>query len=79
MEGFDYGYMTLLTGWLDTLKDNLPCFPPDYSTCLAPQLLDILFTIVESVSAQAAIVWKQAMGKRAGLKGDNYTVTDAYY
>lgn len=50
--------MTLLTGWLDTLKDNLPCFPPDYSTCLAPQMLDILFTIVESVSSEAAIVWK---------------------
>lgn len=50
--------MTLLTGWLDTLKDNLPCLPPDYSTCLAPQMLDILFTIVESVSSEAAIVWK---------------------
>lgn len=23
--GVDYGYPVLLTGWIDTLKDNYPC------------------------------------------------------
>ena len=30
MLGIDYGYETLLTGWIDTLTQNYPCLPPTY-------------------------------------------------
>lgn len=36
IEGVDYGYPTLLTGWIDTYKDNFPCLPPNYERCLSP-------------------------------------------
>lgn len=71
--------MTLLIGWLDTLKDNLPCLPPAYEQCIDPELLDILFVIAESVSDVTSIVWKQAMGKRAGLSGSQYSISEAYH
>jgi hypothetical protein len=79
IEGVDYGYPVLLTGWLDTYKNNLPCLPPTFERCLDPHLLDILFTTVEKVSESASIIWKQAMGKRAGLSGNNYTISEAYH
>lgn len=78
-EGFNYGYETLLVGWLDTFKDNLPCLPPTFEQCIEPQLLDLLFTIVEGISEGATIVWKQTVGKRAGLSGNHYTVSEAYH
>jgi hypothetical protein len=27
-EGYDYGFQTMLWGWLDTPKGNFPCLPP---------------------------------------------------
>lgn len=35
-EGFNYGYSTLLTGWLDTYKNNMPCLPPTFEQCIQP-------------------------------------------
>ena len=26
LEGVDYGFQVLLTGWIDTVKDNFPCY-----------------------------------------------------
>jgi hypothetical protein len=37
-----------------------------------------LFTTVEKISEGASIVWKQAMGRRGGLPGNNYSISDAY-
>ena len=67
LEGVNYGYPVLLIGWLDTYKDNLPCLPPKFERCLQPELVDILFTTVEIIDESASIIWKQAMGRRAGL------------
>lgn len=58
IEGVNYGYPVLLTGWIDTFKDNFPCLPPKFEKCLEPELFDILFTIVEGISKEASIVWK---------------------
>jgi hypothetical protein len=58
IEGVNYGFPVLLTGWLDTLKGNMPCVPPEYTTCLDPELLDILFTNVERLSHAAGVVWR---------------------
>jgi len=59
IEGVNYGFPTILTGWIDTYMHNFPCLPNSHpKRGLAPQLIDILFTIVESVEADAAIIWK---------------------
>jgi hypothetical protein len=30
MLGIDYGYEVMLMGWIDSVKDNLPCLPPNF-------------------------------------------------
>ena len=47
MLGIDYGYQNMLMGWIDTLSANYPCLPPTYDQCLAPELLEVLFTNLE--------------------------------
>jgi hypothetical protein len=41
VEGLEYGYHSLLWGWVDTQKDNYPCLPPDYSRCLEWDFLEV--------------------------------------
>lgn len=51
--GVDYGWEVILTGWIDTIKDNYPCrdregFPHDQrGICLDPYAVEILFTLME--------------------------------
>ncbi len=47
MLGIDYGYEAMLMGWIDSVKDNLPCLPPNFDYCLSPELLDVLFANIE--------------------------------
>jgi hypothetical protein len=42
-EGLEYGYKTLLWGWLDTISSNFPCLPPDYSSNCMQAFLFCLF------------------------------------
>lgn len=41
-EGMDYGYHTLLWGWLDTIADNYPCVAPDFQTCLNWETFEVV-------------------------------------
>ncbi|CAJ1334007.1 unnamed protein product [Effrenium voratum] len=48
-QGLEYGYHTLVTGWIDTLHDNYPCIPPYDATdkqCLSWELLEVAMPIV---------------------------------
>lgn len=50
VEGVDYGYRNMLWGWVDTVKDNYPCVPPDFSSkCLEWQHIEVLFPVVNKV------------------------------
>lgn len=43
-EGLDYGYRNMLWGWVDTLTDNYPCVPNDYtSVCTQWEFFETLF------------------------------------
>ncbi len=37
----------MLWGWVDTLKNNYPCLPPDYTQCLEWQHVEVLFGILD--------------------------------
>ena len=50
IEGVDYGYRVMLTGWLDTYNQNFPCLPYDPNRCLFPEFIDVLFTFVETIN-----------------------------
>jgi len=47
LEGVEYGYRNMLWGWVDTLKDNYPCLPPDYTRCLQWEHLEVLFGVAD--------------------------------
>lgn len=49
VEGVEYGYRNMLWGWIDTLKDNYPCLPPDYTRCLQWEHIEVVFGIADRV------------------------------
>jgi len=68
VEGFDYGYQTLLWGWQDTQVDNYPCLPPDFSSlCLTPHHVQVLFGFIDkSIPTIGDTLFLQAWSKRIG-------------
>ena len=68
VEGVDYGYNNMLWGWLDTLYDNYPCVPSDYSSvCLTWDAVEPLFaTIDRHIPQISAQMWNPAWNKRIG-------------
>ncbi|CAE7662701.1 unnamed protein product, partial [Symbiodinium microadriaticum] len=68
VEGLEYGYITMLWGWIDTLYDNYPCVPSDYkSVCLQWELVETLFAIIDrTVPEISDLMWNPAWNKRLG-------------
>jgi len=67
--GLDYGYHTLLFGWIDTIKDNYPCLPPNYENCLAWEHFEVLFGYLDTViPALGDVLFNQAWNFRLGTK-----------
>lgn len=63
--GLPYGYHNFLFSWIDTKEDNLP-------PILAPHMLPIIFSILESVAPSTTdIFFNQALNHRLGTKGLN--------
>ena len=77
--GLDYGFEVVLMGWLDTVRDNLPCPKDrDQDYCLEPEHFEMLFHFVEKVSLEAARVFVPAVQIRAEVPFDT-TLLYAYY
>jgi hypothetical protein len=72
-EGVDYGYQAMLWGWIDTVKDNYPCLPPDWSSvCLEFELVEVLFSAVDRYAPYVSNqMWNQAWNLRLGTSGLN--------
>jgi len=70
-EGLEYGYHVMLWGWLDTISQNFPCLPPDYSSnCLQWELVESLFALIDkSIPQLANLFWNQAWNHRLGTSG----------
>jgi len=67
LEGVDYGFQTLLWGWIDTLKDNYPCLPPDFKTCLTYDLMEVILGFLDKlIGAVGDALFHQAFNKRLG-------------
>lgn len=58
-------------GWIDTVKDNYPCVPPDFSSkCLQWELLEPAFGFLnKAVPKIANMFYAQAFNFRMGTKG----------
>jgi len=80
MLGVDYGYEVVLTGLLDTLHANLPCAASGGRHCLEPEHLELVVTVLERVSKEAARILAPALLQRAGVEFDHPGgVLEAYY
>jgi len=67
LEGLDYGFTTLLWGWIDTVKDNYPCLPPDFKTCLTYDLMEVLLGFLDKFFGLVGdALFHQAFNKRLG-------------
>jgi hypothetical protein len=79
VEGLDYGYKTLLWGWFDTPKDNLPCLPPDYkSNCIQFEFFEVLFGLIDKAAPELADEFViEAWNLRLGTEG--LRIADLYY
>jgi hypothetical protein len=71
VEGLDYGYHVLLWGWIDTVLNNYPCLPPDYSSvCVQWELIETVFALIDRAIPQIAdLIWIEAWNKRLGTTG----------
>jgi len=67
--GLDYGYPTLLWGWVDTISGNYPCIPPTWSRCLTYEIVEILFPVGSQIVKQFTLLWEQAWNFRLGSRG----------
>lgn len=69
-EGLDYGYHTLLWGWLDTVQDNYPCLPTQYNVCLEWGHVEVLFGLLDRFAPFASqLLFNQAMNLRLNTWG----------
>jgi hypothetical protein len=68
VEGVNYGYYNMFWGWVDTLYDNYPCVPSDYSSvCLTWEAIEPLFaTIDRHIPQISSMMWNPAFNKRIG-------------
>jgi hypothetical protein len=70
VEGLQYGYHTLLWGWLDTPTSNYPCLPPDYEVCLGWPAVEVLFGWMDSfVPSVGDLLFNEAFNHRLNTTG----------
>eukprot|EP01061_Rhynchopus_euleeides_P016104 TRINITY_DN272_c0_g1_i1.p1 TRINITY_DN272_c0_g1~~TRINITY_DN272_c0_g1_i1.p1 ORF type:complete len:649 (+),score=296.80 TRINITY_DN272_c0_g1_i1:83-1948(+) len=68
--GLDYGFHTLLWGWVDTVDRNYPCLPPDYKACLTWDTVEVLFAIGHRIAPEVTdMLAVQAWNLRVGTSG----------
>lgn len=70
-EGLDYGYRNMLYGWIDTLTDNYPCVPSDYSSvCAQWSYFETLFGVLDRNAPELVNTFvNQAFNLRLGTSG----------
>jgi hypothetical protein len=74
----DYGYGTLLVGWVDSIGGNFPCLPPyeasaeygddDTGFCLTWELVEVLFPIASNMEAAVSQIYLEAWNHRVGVQ-----------
>jgi len=69
VQGLQYGYHNFLFGWIDTPRDNYPCMPPDYTTCVEWIHLEVLSILLDGHAGLAESMWLEALNKRVGTVG----------
>ena len=71
-KGLNYGFGTLLTGWIDTPQDNFPCLPPydapkTEQYCLTWELIETLFPLLAKKVPVVRTIFLEAWNHRVGV------------
>ena len=80
VEGLNYGFHNMLWGWVDTVKNNYPCTPPDYqSTCMSWPLIEVAFGLIDALMPSTAdLMWRQAWALRVGEPESRLSTLEIY-
>lgn len=77
VEGLEYGFPVMLLGWLDILKQNFPCFAPDFKRCVEWDVFEVVFPIAEMIAPEPIRkFWVQPMNNR--LQTNVKTIGEVY-
>lgn len=68
-EGYDYGFKTMIWAWLDTLKGNFPCLPPDFSSnCMTWDILELFTALIDrKIPEVGDLIWNPGFAKRLNV------------
>ena len=76
--GVDYGWEIVLMALLDTEHGNEICTDTDKKNCVINEHFELIFSIAEKYSKEAARVFKPAVMQRAGVDFE-LPIVEAYY
>ena len=78
-EGANYGFSTLLWGWIDTETDNFVCMPPDFKVCLNAGSFELVGLMLDAAQGNATTnLIRQAMSFRANTTAPDGSTPDLY-
>ncbi|CAE7729490.1 unnamed protein product [Symbiodinium microadriaticum] len=68
VEGMDYGFRTLLWGWIDDAIANMPCLPPDFaSNCATWSYFEASIAELDRHTDLGRMIWNPGLAKRLGV------------
>eukprot|EP01004_Peranema_trichophorum_P002366 NODE_1431_length_1957_cov_53.432388_g1212_i0.p1 GENE.NODE_1431_length_1957_cov_53.432388_g1212_i0~~NODE_1431_length_1957_cov_53.432388_g1212_i0.p1 ORF type:complete len:580 (+),score=113.91 NODE_1431_length_1957_cov_53.432388_g1212_i0:57-1796(+) len=72
-ENLQYGFGSILVGWIDTIANNYPCLPPfpvgPDSFCLTWELIETMFPILEKAVPVVGKIFVEAWNHRVNATG----------
>ena len=70
VEGLQYGYETMLWGWIDTVDNNYPCVAPDFKYCLSWRVLEVLLPLANRIDPIVGnLLYNEAWNLRLNTTG----------
>jgi hypothetical protein len=79
-EGFDYGFKTMIWGWIDTPDDNFPCLPPYPATenCMSWAMFEPLLAFLDyHLPPIGYMMWNAGVAMRLNVT-DTLRTVDYY-
>jgi hypothetical protein len=78
VEGMDYGFRTLLWGWMDDDNLNLPCLPPDFSSnCASWHYFETSLGEIDRNTNFGGMIWNPGIAKRLNVS-DQLRTSELY-
>lgn len=78
VSGIDYGFRTLLWGWIDDAYLNMPCLPPDFSSnCATWSYFETSLGQIDRHTNLGEMIWNPGIAKRLNVS-DQLRTSELY-